>query len=577
MAQGQNLDFNIAANVTGMEEIATLINRVGALEREIKSVQQANAGLNASTNTVVRNGTRYNNVMDAQSRALRNTRQGTQQLGMQINDFATSISTGASVTQAFNQQIGQVGYALSMMGGRLGAVGAFLAGPWGAAITIATMGLGLLWDRFSQNEEKAQDFSEVLFDSTASYEAVIEASREYNQQMEIENRTREELLIGQRQNIRDNLKEAQSLLVAAQARAASMQMMLRENSVAAGQAGLSGIIAQQQYTQAANEAKDSVKDLTTAFENINGQIDELNKEQDKSVRTTRDHSDATRANREETTQAERAARELFRQYSAGLITMQDFVRGGAEVTEMQREQERATMDQVRYLTRLTELLDQATPSFVNLREEIRRQNADLSDMRTIGDVITPDMLTNAEEGGRRVRDIIRGYTDDMKKSFEGVGEAVNDAFKGMVTGAMGWREALRGIINSVIDQLWKLYVTQKIVGMISKFGESLGLPAPEARAIGGPVSANTPYMVGERGPELFVPRGNGTIIPNHNLSGGGAGNISITVDARGAGDPAMVRQQVEAGIAAALPNIVAVAQGSTRRAMSRPRLAGAMG
>lgn len=34
------------------------------------------------------------------------------------------------------------------------------------------------------------------------------------------------------------------------------------------------------------------------------------------------------------------------------------------------------------------------------------------------------------------------------------------------------------------------------------------------RASGGPVSANTPYIVGERGPELFVPNSGGTIIPN---------------------------------------------------------------
>jgi hypothetical protein len=38
------------------------------------------------------------------------------------------------------------------------------------------------------------------------------------------------------------------------------------------------------------------------------------------------------------------------------------------------------------------------------------------------------------------------------------------------------------------------------------------------RARGGPVTANTPYMVGEVGPELFVPSTNGTIVPNNDLS-----------------------------------------------------------
>ena len=39
------------------------------------------------------------------------------------------------------------------------------------------------------------------------------------------------------------------------------------------------------------------------------------------------------------------------------------------------------------------------------------------------------------------------------------------------------------------------------------------------RAMGGPVSAGGAYLVGERGPEIIVPRSAGTVIPNHNLGG----------------------------------------------------------
>jgi phage-related minor tail protein len=48
-----------------------------------------------------------------------------------------------------------------------------------------------------------------------------------------------------------------------------------------------------------------------------------------------------------------------------------------------------------------------------------------------------------------------------------------------------------------------------------------------ARAAGGPVSSNTPYLVGEKGPELFMPAGSGTIIPNSQTSQmGGVTNIT---------------------------------------------------
>lgn len=54
------------------------------------------------------------------------------------------------------------------------------------------------------------------------------------------------------------------------------------------------------------------------------------------------------------------------------------------------------------------------------------------------------------------------------------------------------------------------------------------------REVGGPVSSGRPYLVGERGPELFVPSGAGQIIPNG--EGGGPVNVNFnisTVDATG--------------------------------------------
>ena len=51
------------------------------------------------------------------------------------------------------------------------------------------------------------------------------------------------------------------------------------------------------------------------------------------------------------------------------------------------------------------------------------------------------------------------------------------------------------------------------------FKTGIGSMFGGARAMGGPVSANTPYLVGERGPEIIVPRSAGQVIPNHNLGG----------------------------------------------------------
>ena len=50
------------------------------------------------------------------------------------------------------------------------------------------------------------------------------------------------------------------------------------------------------------------------------------------------------------------------------------------------------------------------------------------------------------------------------------------------------------------------------------------IPKVGGKAAGGPVTANTPYVVGEIGPELFVPNTAGYIIPNNDLAGALSGN-----------------------------------------------------
>ncbi|MDQ1229270.1 hypothetical protein [Sphingomonas sp. SORGH_AS_0879] len=63
---------------------------------------------------------------------------GLRNAGQQVGDFGLQIASGANPITAFSQQIGQLGYAMSEMGGTAGKVGAFLTGPWGIGITVAT-------------------------------------------------------------------------------------------------------------------------------------------------------------------------------------------------------------------------------------------------------------------------------------------------------------------------------------------------------------------------------------------------------------------------------------------------------
>ena len=155
--------------------------------------------------------------------------------------------------------------------------------------------------------------------------------------------------------------------------------------------------------------------------------------------------------------------------------------------------------------------------------------------------------------------------EQLKTAAEGIGTAFADSFKAAVSGAMTAQEALASFFQSVADrfldmaaQIIAKWIEMTILntalslfpggglfkgagpvsgaaafsgaGMGSK-GFSLPSLLP-GRAAGGSVTGGSPYMVGERGPELFVPGRSGTIVPNNALGGDNV-NVVVNVDASG--------------------------------------------
>lgn len=113
----------------------------------------------------------------------------------------------------------------------------------------------------------------------------------------------------------------------------------------------------------------------------------------------------------------------------------------------------------------------------------------------------------------------------LKIAIQGIGIALGVVID-VVGKLIGGFQTLFGWIGQVIDRITSLInlvrnnaAVRGIAGLIdSAFGGF--------RAAGGSVSAGTPYVVGERGAELFVPSSNGTIVPN----GGSGSTINITVN-----------------------------------------------
>src|SRR5690606_28272776 len=91
---------------------------------------------------------------------------------------------------------------------------------------------------------------------------------------------------------------------------------------------------------------------------------------------------------------------------------------------------------------------------------------------------------------------------------------------------------------------------------------------PGRRAGGGPIDAGRPYIVGERGPELIVPRHPGMVVPNHRL-GGTTVNINSTLNPA----PGMNVAQFQAALDARDAEL----EGRILQGLSRGRYAGVVG
>lgn len=148
-----------------------------------------------------------------------------------------------------------------------------------------------------------------------------------------------------------------------------------------------------------------------------------------------------------------------------------------------------------------------------------------------------------------------------------IGNKFETAFMSAVKGTASMKDAFRQMAIDIIAELYRIFVVKQITGFITRsisaaFPTFAGIPA---RANGGPVNANTPYMVGERGPELFVPARSGSITPNNQLRGNGGGvTVNQTINVTTG-----VQQTVRNEIQTLLPQIAEVSKAAVLDARRR--------
>lgn len=264
--------------------------------------------------------------------------------------------------------------------------------------------------------------------------------------------------------------------------------------------------------------------------------------------------------------------------------LEDFINGARGIVDAFRTAKHAVKDffgfagekpellgDIDLTTRLVKPLQDAKDAITNPLQEIK------TELETVAAIAQEPFYQPLINGFRRFADGIDDVIEKMPhidQAVEGFAKGAmtqfTDQFTAAVTGAKNFGDAMKGLAKSVVDSLIKMLVQYYITKpLFDALGGAIGAAFPTgggvsgARAMGGPVAGGRPYLVGERGPELMVPAGNGTVVPNNALGGGGVTvvqNINVTTG---------VQQTVRAEIANLLPQISNAAKSAVADARMR--------
>jgi len=136
---------------------------------------------------------------------------------------------------------------------------------------------------------------------------------------------------------------------------------------------------------------------------------------------------------------------------------------------------------------------------------------------------------------RDANDEIIQQEQQLNALYNQIGSTIKNGLVEGINAAIDGTKTLGEVAGSVFRSLSKMLLNYGLsTGLGSMFPNSKSWQKffGGGMAAGGPVSGNKSYIVGEKGPELFIPGSSGNIVPNHEL-GSSSANIVVNVDASG--------------------------------------------
>ena len=202
-----------------------------------------------------------------------------------------------------------------------------------------------------------------------------------------------------------------------------------------------------------------------------------------------------------------------------------------------------------------DVLDGLIEQEAHLKERLTLGDQEAAIQKKIRDILNQNPKLKREEVEEAVRAIAVAekqieQQQKLNNLYKSIGQSIETGIVDALQGAINNTKTLGEVASSVFLQIQRSLLQFGVNSFLS----ALGLPG---MANGGPVKGGQPYIVGEKGPELFTPNSSGNITPNHKL--GGSTNVVVNVDASGSsvqGDDQSANQLGELIAAAVQSEIV---------------------
>lgn len=217
------------------------------------------------------------------------------------------------------------------------------------------------------------------------------------------------------------------------------------------------------------------------------------------------------------------------------------------------ELENNTVEQTNVLNRevlnkkLTYLQTELNRAKLTAQQRIDLENQIYETTREIDEIDSQNLLTAWPVALKEMQRDTTNYVELIESAFDSIEDNITDNFTNMLNRAESFSDGFVDIFENMAKEVQSVVMKQIVQQSIMKplfswLGNMMGMGIGGGgdtltyiegtgftfRASGGPVESGSPYIVGEKGKELFIPNTDGTIVPNFKLNDYTATNKVVT-------------------------------------------------